>query len=115
MRSDSRAMCSRVRVLVVPTAMILLPSLRALLMEAAVGSGSAPRFALFAEDTPDSRSLLSKYANLVEPLPRKPYADGGVWVVRPDGYVALVTKNDSWNDVDAYLSRFARGATASAH
>ena len=83
--------------------------------EPAVGSGSSPRFALFAEDTPDSRSLLSKYANLVEPSPRKPYADGGVWVVRRDGCVALVTKNDSWNDVDAYLSRLAKGTTAPAH
>jgi 2-polyprenyl-6-methoxyphenol hydroxylase-like FAD-dependent oxidoreductase len=34
--------------------------------EPAVGSGSAPRFALFAEDTPDSRSLLSKYARTLE-------------------------------------------------
>jgi hypothetical protein len=32
-----------------------------------VGSGNTPRFALFAEDTPASRSLLSKYPNLVEP------------------------------------------------
>jgi hypothetical protein len=83
--------------------------------EPAVGSGNTPRFALFAEDTPASRSLLSKYANLVEPSPRKPYAEAGVWVVRPDGYVALVAKHDTWNDVDAYLRRLAKGATASAH
>jgi len=83
--------------------------------EPAVGSGNTPRFAMFAEDTPASRSLLSKYANLVESSPRKPYAEGGVWVVRPDGYVALVAKDDAWNDVDAYLSRLAKAATASAH
>jgi hypothetical protein len=53
--------------------------------EPAVGSGNTPRFALFAEDTPASRSLLSKYANFLEPSPRKPYADGGIWIVRPDG------------------------------
>jgi 2-polyprenyl-6-methoxyphenol hydroxylase-like FAD-dependent oxidoreductase len=75
--------------------------------EAAVGSGNRPHFALFAEDTPASRSLLSKYPNLIDPSLRRPYADGGVWVVRPDGYVALRTKPDAWNDVDAYLSRFA--------
>jgi 2-polyprenyl-6-methoxyphenol hydroxylase-like FAD-dependent oxidoreductase len=83
--------------------------------EPAVGSGNTPRFAMFAEDTPASRSLLSKYANLVEPSPRKPYAEGGVWVVRPDGYVALVAKDDAWNDVDAYLSRLAKAVTASAY
>ena len=32
--------------------------------EPAVGSGNTPRFALFAEDTLESRSLLSKYPNL---------------------------------------------------
>jgi hypothetical protein len=71
--------------------------------EPVVGSGNIPLFALFAEDTPASRSLLSKYPNLVEPSPRKPYADGGIWVVRPDGHVALVAKDNAWNDVDAYL------------
>jgi hypothetical protein len=53
--------------------------------EPAVGSGNTPHFALFAEDAPESRSLLSKYPNLVEPSPRKQYAEGGVWVVRPAG------------------------------
>jgi hypothetical protein len=80
-----------------------------------VGSGNTPHFALFAEDAPESRSLLSKYPNLVEPSPRKQYAEGGVWVVRPDGYVALAAKHDAWNDVDAYLSRLAKAAAAAAH
>jgi hypothetical protein len=83
--------------------------------EPAVGSGSSPRFALFAEDTPASRSLLSKYPNLVEPSPRKEFADGGIWVVRPDGYAALATQHDAWNDVDAYLSRLAKAPDAPAH
>ncbi len=46
--------------------------------EPAAGSGSSPRFVLFAEDTPASRSLLSKYPNLVEPSPRKEFAEGGI-------------------------------------
>lgn len=83
--------------------------------EPAVGSGNTPRFALFAADTPASRSLLSKYPNLVEPSPRKPYTDGSIWLVRPDGYVGLAAKHDTWNVVDAYLSRLAKTATASAH
>ena len=60
--------------------------------EPAVGSGNSPRFALFAEDSPRSRTVLSKYSEFVEPDPRKPYADGRIWLVRPDGYVALVGK-----------------------
>lgn len=76
--------------------------------EPAVGSGDTPRFALFAADTPTSRSLLSKYPSFVEPLLRKPYADHGLWLVRPDGYVALVAKHDNWQAVDAYLARLAK-------
>jgi hypothetical protein len=70
---------------------------------------------LFAEDTPGSRSLLSKYPNLVEPFPRKQYADGGIWIVRPDGYVALAAKHDAWNDVEAYLSRLTKATPVSTH
>lgn len=83
--------------------------------EPAVGSGNTPRFALFAEDTSAARMLLTKYPNLVEPSPRKPYLDGGIWLVRPDGYVALAAKHDAWNDVDKYLGRFAKATPASAN
>ena len=81
--------------------------------EPAVGSGNTPRFVLFAEDTHRSRSLLSKYPNSIEPSPRKQYAHGGMWIVRPDGYVALAAKHDAWNDVDAYLSRLTKAGSAS--
>jgi|HubBroStandDraft_4_1064222.scaffolds.fasta_scaffold83455_1 hypothetical protein len=82
--------------------------------EPAVGSGNTPRFARFAQETPAARALLSKYPDLIEPLARKPYADRGVWVTRPDGYVALTSKHDAWNDVHAYLKRLAKTTTASA-
>ena len=75
--------------------------------EPAVGSGNSPRFALFAEDSPLSRTVLSKYSEFVEPDPRKPYADGRIWLVRPDGYVALVGKSDGLHDLDNYLGRLA--------
>jgi hypothetical protein len=78
-----------------------------------VGSGNTPRFALFAEDTPTSRSLLSKYPDFVEPSPRTQYGHGGMWIVRPDGYVALAAKYDAWNDVEAYLSRLTKAAPGS--
>jgi FAD binding domain len=93
------------------------PGMRAPIREGepAVGSGNTPRFAFFAEDTPAARTLLAKHRNFVEPSPRKPYADGGIWLVRPDGYAALAAKHDSWNDVDAYLGRFENARTASAN
>jgi 2-polyprenyl-6-methoxyphenol hydroxylase-like FAD-dependent oxidoreductase len=73
--------------------------------EPPVGSGKSPRFALFAEDTSDSRALLARYPNLVEPLPRKPYREKGIWLVRPDGYVAVAARHDAWNDIGTYLDR----------
>jgi 2-polyprenyl-6-methoxyphenol hydroxylase-like FAD-dependent oxidoreductase len=80
--------------------------------EPAIGSGNLPRFALCAEDSPMVRSLLSKYPLLVEDSPRQPFHEGGLWLVRPDGYVALSTKGDAVNLVDAYLSRISLARAA---
>ncbi|HWZ97007.1 MAG TPA: FAD-dependent monooxygenase [Candidatus Dormibacteraeota bacterium] len=82
--------------------------------EPAVGSGNSPRFALFANDTPASRLLLSKYSSFLESSPRTPYADHGIWLVRPDGYVALTAQQDALNEVDAYLANLSKAAAASA-
>jgi threonine dehydrogenase-like Zn-dependent dehydrogenase len=71
--------------------------------EAAVGSGSSPQFALLAEDTPASKALLAKYSELLESSVRTPYAEQGIWLVRPDGYIALAAKHDAINEVDVYL------------
>lgn len=72
--------------------------------EPPVGAGDTPRFAVFAEDSEGMRGILSKYKMLVEPAVRKPFAQG-LWLVRPDGYVALVARGDEWQDVDSYLGR----------
>jgi len=81
--------------------------------EPPVGAGDSPRFALFANDTPASRSLLSKYPALLESLPRKPYEDHGVWLVRPDGYVALSAQEHAFREVDAYLASLLKATAAS--
>jgi len=76
--------------------------------EVPIGNGNLPRFALFAVDTPAVRSLLSKYARLLEASPRPPFHEGGLWLVRPDAYVALSAKGDSLNLVELYLNRLTR-------
>jgi 2-polyprenyl-6-methoxyphenol hydroxylase-like FAD-dependent oxidoreductase len=75
--------------------------------EPPVGAGNTPRFALFGDDSAAARAVLAKYPQLVEAAPRKPYADGGLWLVRPDGYLALEAKHDDVKSVDAYLARLA--------
>jgi 2-polyprenyl-6-methoxyphenol hydroxylase-like FAD-dependent oxidoreductase len=71
--------------------------------EPAVGSGDTPRFALFAEPHGVPADLLQKYAGILEPELREPYRAGGLWLVRPDGYVALSTIGGDWNAVETYL------------
>jgi hypothetical protein len=80
--------------------------------EPPVGAGGSPFFALFASDSPASRTLRSKYSELLEPLPRSPYADKGIWLVRPDGYVALTANEDGVGEVDAYLANLSKPISA---
>jgi 2-polyprenyl-6-methoxyphenol hydroxylase-like FAD-dependent oxidoreductase len=78
-----------------------------------IGSGNAPRFALCADlSEPGARHgaavLAGLYRNLLEEEIRPPFASGGTWLVRPDGYVAFSTRKGAWDDVAAYLDRLAR-------
>ena len=73
----------------------------------AVGAGRSPRFVLFAEQDARGMQLIAKYPNLLEPTLREPFSLGGLWLVRPDGYVGLATKQDHWDEVVKYLDQFA--------
>jgi 2-polyprenyl-6-methoxyphenol hydroxylase-like FAD-dependent oxidoreductase len=75
--------------------------------ESPVGSGREPLFAVCSENTAELRAILLKYRNLCEPNARRPYAIGGTWLLRPDGYVAFVGKQGSEDGLDSYLNRLA--------
>jgi 2-polyprenyl-6-methoxyphenol hydroxylase-like FAD-dependent oxidoreductase len=80
--------------------------------EPQVGAGDTPRFAVCADvSTPAARHgagvLLGLYGSLLEDEVRPPFHEGGLWLLRPDGYVALATRNDGWDEVAAYLDRIA--------
>ena len=49
---------------------------------------------------------------LLEPECRPPFAGGGSWLVRPDGYVAVVAERGAWAEIEAYLDRVAGTANA---
>jgi 2-polyprenyl-6-methoxyphenol hydroxylase-like FAD-dependent oxidoreductase len=76
-----------------------------------VGSGPVPRFALFAPSALAGAELLARYPELLEPEIRATYAEHGIWLVRPDGYVATVAKGDHWSAIDDYLQRVVVVAT----
>jgi 2-polyprenyl-6-methoxyphenol hydroxylase-like FAD-dependent oxidoreductase len=71
--------------------------------ESPVGSGNTPRFALYAEPDSMPSGLLERYAAILEPALRTPFHPGGLWLVRPDGYVALASKAGNWDAVEAYF------------
>jgi 2-polyprenyl-6-methoxyphenol hydroxylase-like FAD-dependent oxidoreductase len=75
-----------------------------------VGAGDTPRFALYADGGDGIRSaLIAKYSDLLEPNLRAPFERDGLWLVRPDGYVALATRHGRWNEVKQYLEVLTQG------
>lgn len=53
-----------------------------------IGSGGAPRFVLFADRSDAIVDLLKKFRQILDPVLRPPFSPAGMWLVRPDGYVA---------------------------
>jgi hypothetical protein len=68
-----------------------------------VGAGNRPLFALFAQATQQAAALIARHTGLLEAEPRAPFELGGIWLVRPDGYVAMTAGSQDWDKVDAYL------------
>jgi 2-polyprenyl-6-methoxyphenol hydroxylase-like FAD-dependent oxidoreductase len=77
-----------------------------------VGSGDRPLFGLFAEKTVAIADLIGRFAGLLDPVVRPPLHEGGIWLVRPDGYVACASRDP---DVVAnYVSALVRPGHAEA-
>jgi hypothetical protein len=72
-----------------------------------VGLGDTPRFALFAASSPDVIELVKKFDGLLDPDIRSPLVQDGIWLVRPDGYVACSAKEAS--TISDYLGRILSG------
>lgn len=71
------------------------------------GASETPRFALLAEDSPEARQLLAAWPDLLEQAVRKPPDAHGVWLARPDGYVAAVAQADDLYLIDEFLAKIA--------
>jgi 2-polyprenyl-6-methoxyphenol hydroxylase-like FAD-dependent oxidoreductase len=72
--------------------------------EVPVGAGDVPRFALYADPSPEIDALLQIHADLLEPKLRAPLSLHCVWLVRPDGYVAAVSLDLDVKLIADYLS-----------
>ncbi len=75
--------------------------------EQPLGAGRAPRFALFGAICAESAALIGRFPALLEAEVRAPFRADGIWLARPDGYVALTAAQGDWPRVAAYLERIA--------
>jgi len=71
--------------------------------QTSVGSGDAPRFALFAANSSGASSLARTFPDLIDPAIRPALDPTGIFLVRPDGYIACVAKADDPGVVASYL------------
>jgi 2-polyprenyl-6-methoxyphenol hydroxylase-like FAD-dependent oxidoreductase len=58
-----------------------------------VGSGDTPRFALCAANTPATVNLMSRFHALLDDNLRAPLHGDGIWLIRPDGYIACASND----------------------
>jgi 2-polyprenyl-6-methoxyphenol hydroxylase-like FAD-dependent oxidoreductase len=70
-----------------------------------VGAGTKPQFVLFAEAGAAGTALVARHCDLLEQNIRPPFAGDGIWLVRPDGYVAVAAASGAWAEVGSYLDR----------
>jgi FAD binding domain len=68
-----------------------------------IGAGSAPRFAIFAAADSTGADLIARHHDVLEPKIRAPFTEDGIWLVRPDGYLAAATERGNWAEIDGYL------------
>ena len=65
-----------------------------------------------ATDESAAKIMTEKYPSLVEASLRTPPDEKGIWLVRPDGYVAVVAHDGDWKTIEAALSRIALWMTS---
>jgi 2-polyprenyl-6-methoxyphenol hydroxylase-like FAD-dependent oxidoreductase len=69
-----------------------------------VGSGTSPRFGLFAKSSPAVSRLIERFSTVLDPELRSPFREDGLWLVRPDGYVACAAATGDESAIARYLA-----------
>ena len=72
-----------------------------------IGAGAAPLFAVFAAAGEPARRLLRDFPDLLEQDIRPPLHQDGIWLARPDGYVAAVAAGEDTGALADYLADYA--------
>ena len=72
-----------------------------------VGAGKSPRFGLFAKSSAAASGLIERFSTVLESDLRPPFREDGLWLVRPDGYVACAAAASDESLIAHYLSEQA--------
>lgn len=62
-----------------------------------------PRFAIVAKDSADARAMIARHSSLLMPEVYLPPDENGIWLVRPDGYVAATARSGNWPLIEMVL------------
>ena len=71
------------------------------------GAGDEPRFTLLASSSPAVAGVLSSFPKLLSPALGLPPAADGVWLIRPDGYVAATAPAADVSAISDVLTRMS--------
>jgi len=69
-----------------------------------MGAGKSPRFGLFAKSSAAASGLIERFSTVLESDLRPPFREDGLWLVRPDGYVACAAAASDESLIAHYLS-----------
>ncbi|MCE0744707.1 FAD-dependent monooxygenase [Acetobacter sicerae] len=68
------------------------------------GRDDVPRFILLARNSAEARAMIARHSDLLASEVRLPPDGNGIWLVRPDGYVAAAAKSGDWKVIDMALN-----------
>jgi 2-polyprenyl-6-methoxyphenol hydroxylase-like FAD-dependent oxidoreductase len=71
------------------------------------GAGEEPRFTLLAASSPAVAGVLSSFPKLLNDALGTPPARNGVWLIRPDGYVAATAPANNLSSISDVLGRIS--------
>jgi hypothetical protein len=71
------------------------------------GAGHEPRFTLLASSSPAVAGVLSSFPKLLNAALGPPPDENGVWLIRPDGYVAATALANNLSSISDVLGRMS--------